>query len=227
MPLLGAETIYGLLEGYRLCWIGGRFSGGKSSLAFLLARYWLEKGYRLVTNCKTVWGDPLDSVSLRDGGYLDAVLLLDEGGLWLKSNRIVEGLAAYAAKMRLIVLIPSFFPPAPRFRVVNVQPLFTFRHLKIPLTVYRWRVVSGAYADQGHFIWAFPSRDGIYGVYSRQDPGEDPLDIVRWMEARLDDFRAYHGRGKMELPPDREQTEVWADMEEVWGRVADRLMKKR
>lgn len=226
MPLLGAETLYGLVEGYRLCWIGGRFSGGKTSLAFLLSRYWLERGYRLVTNARTVWADDPSVVSLRPSGHLDAILLLDEGGLWLKSNRVVEGVAAYAAKMRLIVLIPSFFPPAPRFRVLTIQPLFTFRHLKIPLTVYRWRIAAGSYTNSGHFLWIFPGRDGIYGIYSRQDPGEDPLDIVAWMEDRLNEFRAYHGRGPSSPPSAPDPSEQWADMEDVWDRVFARMRKR-
>ena len=155
MPLLGAEWLYGLVEGYRLCWIGGRFSGGKTSLAFLLARHWLERGYRLITNCKTPWADSLDDVRLEDG-KLKAVLILDEGGLWLRSDKYTRSLAAYAAKMDIILLIPSFFPPAHRFRVLTVQPLFTLRHVGIPLTFYRSSVRSGAYRDDRTFIVSIP-----------------------------------------------------------------------
>lgn len=195
MPLLGAETLYGLIEAYRLVHIGGRFSGGKTSLAFLLAKHWLERGYRLVTNVKTVWADRLEDVRLRPGGYLDAVVIFDEGGLWLKRNSLVEAVAAYAAKMRLIFMIPSIFPPASRFRVLTIQPVFTFRHLGLPVTYYRWRISIGERYDGGAFLWVFPGRDGVYGVYSRQDPGADPWEIVGWLEGRLSEFRSFHGRG--------------------------------
>lgn len=237
MPLIGAETVPGILRGYRTAWVAGRFSGGKTSLALLLARVFLEEGYRLVTNVRTVWADPLDRVRLLPGGHLKAVLLLDEGGLWLKSNRVVESIIAYAAKMDLIVLIPSFFPPAPRFGVVRIQPLFTFRHIGIPVTVYRWDVGVYRYHDRGFFAWVLPSRDGIYGVYSRQDPCDDPWPIVRWMEERLEEFRAFHGRSLSGAPSGSsvgsdasdvsELTDAITELRETWERVAERTTRKR
>lgn len=225
VPLIGAETLFGLTESYCLVWISGRFSVGKTSLGFLLARHFLERGYRLVTNSKSVWADSLESVSLLPEGYLKAVLLLDEGGLWLSSNQYAREMAAYAAKMKVVFLIPSFFPPASWFRVLRIQGMYTFRHIGIPVTFYRWVVASGAYSDSGTFVWAFPSRDGVYGTYSRQDPGDEPYAVLDWMRARVAEFRAYHGRGTSSFGPPLAADDMQG-VEDAWARIGENLARR-
>ena len=227
MPLIGAETIYGIVEAYRLIHIAGRFSGGKTSLAFLLARHWLERGYRLVTNVKTVWADDPEEVRLRPGGYLDTVVIFDEGGLWLQRNDLVKAVAAYAAKMRLIFLIPSVFAPAQLFRMVTIQPLFTFRHLKVPLTVYRWKISVGERLDGGTFLWILPGLDKVYGVYSRQDPCEDPGRIIKWLEDRLQEFREYHGRAVKPVGAWGDSVSPAADMLSAASELSDAARELR
>lgn len=217
--LIGAESIYSIITAYRLVWISGRFGGGKTSLAFLLSRYYLERGYRLVTNVHTVWADSLDSVYLRDG-KLRAVLLLDEGGLWLSSEH-AKALAAYSAKLDLVFLVPSFFPPPAAFRVVRVSVLWTLRHIGVPLTVYRWTVSSGASSDSGRFVWLLPEWDGVYGVYSRFDPSGELDDIVEWMSVQVSSFRALHGRSSIRSFSSCESESV--DVEDTWSRISERL----
>lgn len=202
MSLLGGANVVGILQEYRLCWIHGRFSGGKTSVAYALAESWLKRGYRLITTNACVWADPMDGVRLeRFNGpesdpTLHAVVILDEGGLYFKSTAQIEQVAAFAAKMDCIYLIPSFFAPVRAAQVVRIQPLFGLRAAGIPLIVYRWRVKLGDVDDKGAFYWWRPSE--IYGIYSRQDPGAEPDEVVDWLIARSDEYQQFyadrHGR---------------------------------
>jgi hypothetical protein len=198
MTLIGASSFVGLLSSYRLCWISGRFSGGKTSLAYRLAYEWLKKGYRLLSNNLSVWGDVPGLVELDEDGHLRAVVVLDEGGLVFKSTSQIEEIAAYAAKMDCIYLIPSFFPPTRQAQVVMCQPLFGLRSSGLPVIVYRWDVKLGAFRDKGFFVWWRPSE--IYGVYSRQDPGDAAQDIVNLLVERTEEFKARYGRSNSIRP---------------------------
>jgi len=196
--LFGASAIVGLLSDYRLCWISGRFSGGKTSLAYRLAYDFLKQGYRLVSTNASVWDDPMDQVKLisgkRGNPVLRCVVILDEGGLYFKSSKQIEQVAAFAAKMDVVYLIPSFFPPVRAAQVVNLQPVFSFRAAGIPLIVYRWSVHVGGFRDQGSFFWWRPQE--IYGIYSRQDPGAEPEDVIDWLVMRMEEFQEHYGRGR-------------------------------
>lgn len=191
----GGANVTGLIQEYRLCWICGRFSGGKTSLAYKLAETWLERGYRLVTTNQSVWADPMEAVHLEhwegpdQPPKLRAVVILDEGGLYFKASAQIEQVAAFAAKMDVIYLIPSFFPPVRAAQVVTVQPIFGLRAAGIPLIVYKWRTKLGAFDDAGVFYWWRPSE--IYGVYSRQDPGAEPDEVVEWLIAQSDAYQEW------------------------------------
>lgn len=192
MGLVNADTLLGTVLSYRLVWISGRFGGGKTSLAYMLAKPFLEKGYRLVTNNKSIWSDDPEKVDLTETGHLHCVVILDEGGLWFKSSKQIEMVASYAAKMDTIYLLPSFWPPTRAAQVLVIQPIFNLKAAGLPVVVYRWRVKIGSFEDKGSFVWWRPSE--IYGVYSRQDPGDTGADIVNWLIEKTEDFRSFHGR---------------------------------
>ena len=193
MGLIGAAQFLRTVESYRLLWIAGKFGGGKTSLAFYMSEPWLKKGYRLITNGKCIWADDLSKLDFIDEwGHLKAVVVLDEGGLEFKASVQVETIAAYAAKMDVIYLLPSFWPPVRRAQVVTAQPLFSFFTIGIPLIVYRWDVQLKGFKDGGYFYWWQPKE--IFGVYSRQDPGEISSDIVEFLAQKSEAYRRLHGR---------------------------------
>jgi hypothetical protein len=192
MSFVGASGLMQLIQSYRLIWIGGRFSGGKTSFALKVGEEFLKQGYRLITNTPCVWADDWDTVKLRDDtGMLNAVVIMDEAGLALKASRQVESMAAYAAKMDCIYLFPSFFPPIRAAQVVTIQPLFSFVQIGLPVIVYRWRVKIGAFEDKGTFGWLFPSE--IWGVYSRRSAESSIYDIIHFMGEKVEDYRRYWG----------------------------------
>jgi hypothetical protein len=194
MGLINSTVFMGTLQSYRLCWISGRFGGGKTSFAYKVAEDFLKRGYRLITNNESVWADDLSKVDLLDNGMLHAVILLDEGGLWFKSSKQIEMIASYAAKMDCVYIIPSFWPPTRAAQVLTVQPIFNLKGTGIPIVVYKWKVKLGGFMDSGTFLWSNPGE--IFGVYSRQDPGDTGADIVEYLIEKTEAYRNRFGRGR-------------------------------
>ena len=189
---INADPILGVLDMYRLIWISGRFGGHKTALAFKIAERYLEKGYNLATNSKCVWADDIKDVNLNQYNQLHAVVVLDEGGLYFKSSRQIEQIAAYAAKMDVVYIIPSFFPPTKTAQVINIQPVVSLKATGLPIIVYKWRIDIGSFKEKGWFLWVYPQE--IYGIYSRQDPGDDPDLIIEWLIDQSDEYRRRYGR---------------------------------
>lgn len=187
------------LQAYRLCWINGRFGSGKTSVAYMLVKNYLDKGYRLITNNRCVWADDMADVKPLPDGKLKCIVILDEGGLEFKANRQIEMVAAYAAKMDVMYIIPSYFPPARAAQVLTVQAVFNFKSAAIPLVVYKWRIrIGGNFDDKGFFLWWRPNE--IYGIYSRSDPGAKSRKIVSWIVEQTEAYRKHWGyEGEDEL----------------------------
>lgn len=180
------------LQAYRLCWINGRFGSGKTSIAYMLCKNYLDKGYRLITNNRCVWADTMEDVKPDADGKLKCIVILDEGGLEFKANRQIEMVAAYAAKMDVIYIIPSYFPPCRAAQVMTVQAVFNFKSAGIPLIYYKWRIrIGGNFEDKGNFFWWKPNE--IYGIYSRSDPGAKTDKIVKWIVEKTSEYRQHWG----------------------------------
>jgi len=195
--LINASGFIQTVWGYRLLWILGRFGGGKTSLAYRLAQEYLDDGYRLISNNASIWADDLSEIKLLDSNHLKAVVILDEGGLVFKSSKQIEMIAAYANKMDCIYIIPSYFPPTRTAQVVTCQPIVNLKAAGVPLIAYRWRCKLGGFEDRGSFFWLNPGE--IYGIYSRQDPGDRAGEIVSFLVEKSEEFRSRYGRAN-QLP---------------------------
>lgn len=192
--LLGAERFIGMLETYRILHIDGRFGGGKTSLAVRIFVHFADKGYRLVTNTACVLADKLENLKPDEAGMLKAVCLLDEGGNYFGDREDAKELVSYAAKLDLIYILPSFEPPHRRLKVLTVQPVRNWFSIGLPLIEYNYRLKSGMAEDKGKFLWLFPQE--VYGLYSRQDPGEDPDYIMKWLYEAKNTYRRHYGRSE-------------------------------
>ncbi len=222
MGFVGASGLVQIIQSYRLIWIGGRFSGGKTSFALRIAQEFLKLDYRLLTNTPSIWADDWDTVRLQeDTGMLKAVVIMDEAGLALKATRQVEAMAAYAAKMDCIYLFPSFFPPIRAAQVVTVQPVFSFVQIGIPVIIYRWRVKIGAFEDKGTFGWVSPSE--VWGVYSRRAPESSIYDLISFLGARVEDYRARFGvsDGVQKMAEDVSPVDAFRDSVETLAQTVD------
>ena len=189
---INAQPILGVLDMYRIVWISGRFGGHKTALAFQIAKTYLERGYNLVTNSRSVWADDINDVTLNNDNQLHSVVILDEGGLYFKSSKQIEMIASYAAKMDVVYLIPSFWPPTRSAQIINIQPVISLKATGLPIIVYKWTIKIGHFKDNGWFLWWNPKE--IYGIYSRQDPGDDPESIIEFLIKNTEEFRRRYGR---------------------------------
>ena len=198
MGLIGAGAFLNALAGYRTCWISGRTGGFKTSLSYKLASIWLEKGYRLVTNNRSIWADDLGQLEfVNDSGHLKCVVIVDEAGMDVETSRQVKAMFAYKAKMDMIILMPSVEDVPRAAQKLICQQLFNFQLIGIPLVVYRYQISQGAFKDAGTFFWWRPSE--VFGIYSRQDPGAGAADIIRWIESKTREFRSLHGRSSEQV----------------------------
>lgn len=219
MGLINASPILGIIKSYRLLWIGGRFGGHKTSLAYKISQLFLDDGYRLVANNRSVWADDiekLDFIGQGDESVLKSVVLLDEGGLFFKSSRQIEMIAAYARKMDNIYILPSFFPPTRSAQVVTIQPVFNFKAAGLPLIVYKWAVKLSAFKDSGTFLWWRPNE--IYGIYDTKDPGDYAGEIVQWLIEKTEEYKIRCNRGqRSDGLPDLEASSEELLMDAVTG----------
>lgn len=192
MGLVWSANFTNIISSYRLLWISGRFGGHKTSLAYEISRAYLDRGYRLISNNRSVWADDIEKIKpCEEHGQLHAIVLLDEGGLSFKSSRQVEMIASYARKMDVIYIIPSFWPPSRAAQILICQPVFNFKSAGIPLIVYKWRVKLGSFQDNGMFFWYDPSP--IYGIYSTTDPGDTSEKIVSFLIEQTEKYRLRFG----------------------------------
>lgn len=191
MPLYFAENLYGMIKAYRIVWISGRFGGGKTSLALELARSFLKEGYHLISNIRTVWRDDLVDVVADEKFSLKTVFVLDEGGLLLEDNREIKKIVAYAAKMDIVLLIPSVFPPPRLASSFIIQPVFNLSAIGLPFIYYKWEIKMGMWKDTGWFIWWNPKN--IFGIYDRLDPGGDVDEIIAFVQGKVKEFRGAYG----------------------------------
>lgn len=193
MPLILAEEFEGLLQDMRVVHIGGRTGGYKTGLSVRLFPSFAERGYRLVSNLSCVWNTPLDEWELCDDGMLHTFLIMDEGGLFLDSRYSVRALTAYLSKLDMILVVPSYEPPHRRARVVNVRPIFRLFHMGLPLVIYKWwmKPEGQRKEDKGFFGWLNPSE--VFGVYSRQSPGDEPDDIIAKLDTVAKQRKAAYG----------------------------------
>lgn len=205
MGFINADPFMGIISSYRMCWIGGRFGGHKTSLAYMIARNYLEKGYRLITNNRSVWADNMEKINFNERGQLQVVVLLDEGGLYFKNSRQIQTVASYARKMDMIYLFPSFYPVARVAQVLTAYAMFNLNSAGIPAYFYKWRVKLGAFQDSGTFVWWRPSE--IYGIYDTLDPGDSGTEIVEWLIKKTGEYRESFGRGSDGVP-DMEENEA-------------------
>lgn len=180
--LLGAESTLGYLQTYRIVHVGGRYGGGKTALAFKLAGELLDRGFSryLVSNVRSVWEDTPADVVLRDGSYADAVVVLDEGGLFLKSSFDAEKFLAFLRKLNIVLIIPSVLPPSSRVRMLSIQRTMNLQTVGLPLWLYTTTLYYGHVKENSKFWWWRPSE--IYGIYDTLGFPSDDAGLGSWVE---------------------------------------------
>lgn len=171
--LLFAGTFLRMCYNYRIIWIGGRYGGGKTLLAFLLAYELLNRfGLRyLFSNCLSVWNDDPNWMQQREGQWCDAALVLDEAGEFMETPSDVKSWVSFFRKVNIVTILPSVRPPHHSVRFLTVQRILNLNVIGLPVWVYRWDLDNGANTEFGYFTLLFPGR--MFGIYDTQGFPED------------------------------------------------------
>jgi len=169
MPFIGSEygNFLDCVQSFRVCWSRGRLRGGKTSVCFRVAYDLLSSGKAkyLVSNIPNVWNTRARDLVLSDDYTLDAVVVLDEGGLILQSVKDAFAYLAALGKLNVYLLIPSMIRPNSKVCFLDVQRLINWvKILGVPAWTYQYTLRDYGQSDKGAFTWLNPWE--IYGVYS-------------------------------------------------------------
>lgn len=168
--LIGAETLFSYAMQYRYIWFSNHFGSGKTSLAYRLAYgLYVDRSnlFRyILSNCQDVFSSPLSSVELRENSYIDAVIILDEGGQHIDRNS-AKDFVAYLRKQNCVILIPSFQPPPVIMRGVQVARIFDFSIVGLDLSIYKCMLDFATVRETFLFYWWYTSE--MHGTYLTLD----------------------------------------------------------
>lgn len=196
MPLYGAANVLDVTHLFKVCWIKGRYGGGKTILAWRLAYELYRQGKirHIVSNCRSVWADsPLD-IQVAEGRYLDTAIILDEGGLFLRTGRDIDPLLAFMRKFNVILLIPSVKPPASGVRFFSIQRMYNFAGIGLPLWWYRATLRYDDQRETYNFAWWQPAE--MFGIYDTSDTPVDDNGLSDWLVNHMNGVIEANGQGK-------------------------------
>lgn len=177
---LGAGTFLALLAAYRVCWLSGRFGGGKTSLGVWIAAWLVANKYagQIVSNMALRGATSPCPVPL-----VDAALLIDETWLYIDNWKDVKSYAAFLRKLNLYLIMPSVWPPHPRLRLLEVHRVFNARVIGLPVWVYRWSLSMQSIGEKGYFMLWFPER--VFKFYDSLSIPKDDGGIVAALAASV------------------------------------------
>lgn len=143
---------------HRLCFLGGNYGTGKSSLAVALAHLILSSG--LAENCiacmPVCFAIPAEYCPVSN-----FVALLDEFGVEYdarsfggkEQNKVRRSIVAYLRKLNAYAIVSSKVTPDVSFRPLIVQRAFSLYPM-LPLDIYSYGLEEGEMVTAGHFmVW--------------------------------------------------------------------------
>jgi hypothetical protein len=175
MPILFDDGLLYELAQNRVLTITGRLGSGKTRLAIEIATHFLRQGYKLITNIRTVYADP---VSL---DYEKVVLLVDEGGLFVRKASDAMKLAAYARKLNMVIIFSGKKLPHGDLCDLQVAMFIDlWKNFLIPLSIWRWEYFpGGGVRPYGGYL--FQIAPWWYNAtYDTVDPGKPPETIIAY-----------------------------------------------
>lgn len=173
------DSFFTELSDNRVVCITGRLGSGKTLLGIELAEHYLKKGYALVTNTSTIWSD----------GYVvddrrPVVGLIDEGGMYARTSATVKMLSAFLRKTKSILIFAGKKLPHEDLCDLRIYSWFDFqRNFAVPLRLWRWDYQIQTTKKYSGYLWQTGWQD-YYGIYSTEDPGDFPQEVVKFFEER-------------------------------------------
>jgi len=195
MIVAGSARFYAELEQERIICIGGQLGSGKSLLTHMVARPFLDRGYRFVTNMASSWAD--DWRTLRPIPPLNqykVVAAMDEAGLYVRTFKTVSLLSSFARKLDSYLIFCGKKLPHQDLQNLVLYQWFDFnKNFLIPLKVYRYDVQVSTTKKYSGYIWV-SLWQAYYGIYSTLDPGDFPEDMVKAFESWTEQHFRRFGR---------------------------------
>ncbi|MEM9952153.1 MAG: hypothetical protein AAF846_11160 [Chloroflexota bacterium] len=183
MPLVGHETFYRYVQDRRIVYIGGKLGGGKTSLAFRIAWDLMQTGrFRyIISNVNSVWNEDPSDVILRDGVKVDAVVILDEAGDFMRTEREARQWIRNLRKINVVLILPSFDTPASVAKAIAIENTFNGYGIFIPYYRYTGKLKSTTYTEDISFGWWKPHE--IYGIYDTDGfPSDNAPALLQHLE---------------------------------------------
>lgn len=186
MPILNGEVLLETIMNERIVWLSGRVRSGKTSLAYRIAHDLVVSGKvrYIFSNVKSVWNDDPEHMVLRDGRFVDAVIILDEGGLFLKSSRQADRFMSFLGKLNVVVMIASRAKPSTKLTMLSIQRLFNAAIIGLPFWFYKMTLLDGSVKETDRFIWKNPSE--VWGVFDSYGFPSDANVLADYLRAWTD-----------------------------------------
>ena len=195
-------TVLNKLETYFFIWIKGYNRSGKTALALDIATYYLKDNFRLLSNLDCVWNDPVP-MRLDDNGQLNCVVILDEGGVYMRSKESIRRVMGFKGKLNALFLMPSseephedlwrnYIEPAEMINEKIIRPFFG--NWFYENVCKAWRFVSfdtQKGTKNSLFFQFFPK--GVYYLYSTLISGNDASFILQNFDEVLSDQQEFFG----------------------------------
>jgi hypothetical protein len=193
------DALMAMLTDFRVCWISGRWGGGKTSLAVHLALESVKQGRtsRIVTNLHllNLGVEPI-KISADDVPQVEqSVIVIDEAwqylaaGQWKKSNDWL----AYVRKRKQVLLLPSVANLTGAVRTLEIFRVFNAIPWGLPAWWYFYTITDKK-RNKGkpmisRFTWWRPSK--IFDYYdNRQEPDEGVFYVYDFGQASEDNSGA-------------------------------------
>lgn len=180
--LIRAAPLLHTLNQFRVVWAMGSFGSGKTLSAFEIAASLYDTGrYRYILgNVNSVWTDNPETVVLRDGSFVDAIVILDEGGLFMRLSRDADAFLLGLRKLNITIIVPSVLPPSQRIKALQIQRTLNLSAFGLPLWIYEYRLALGS--ERERFYYGCYKPQQLYGIYDTLDYPVDDCFLSSWFD---------------------------------------------
>lgn len=163
--LIGHSGLMYGLKVSRIAKIDGRLGGGKTSLAFRLGYECLKLGISeiLTANVSNVWNVFPDEWILDDKKKLNAFIVLDEAGKFIRTRAEASSYLDALRKINCILIAPSHESAPPNFGEITIEFESQLDVIGVPIWTYKW-YRKGDEKHAQKFRWINPAE--IFGIYS-------------------------------------------------------------
>ncbi len=217
----------------RIACVTGSLGTGKTLITHAIAQPFLRDGYKFFGNISSAWLDDIEKVKLtKKGEQVHAVVVCDEGGLYVRRFEDVKRLSSYARKLDIYIIFAGKKLPHEDLQALRLYVWFDFyKNFLIPLRVWRYDVQVDITKNYHGYLfetgwWAY------YGLYSTLDPGGDVEDILKSIDMWIKDFGGFYGRKQFgggkdadKIPSVDKGSTLGADVVEL-GEIRDAISKK-